>query len=215
MTTEEHPKPGIRQANEAVGAIGHEFIGVVEGIGPGVEKVRKGDFVIAPFAFSDNTCPHCEAGYHTSCLHGGFFGAGNDADGGQAEFVRVPQADGTLEVVPPGPYDDAQLASLLALSDVMGTGYHAAVSAGVKPGDTVAVVGDGAVGLCGIIAAKLLEAKHILALSRHPTRQALAREFGATTLVEDRGASVVPKVFDLDDIQQAYEAMDERRAVTS
>ena len=115
----------------------------------------------------------------------------------------------------PGPYDDAQLASLLALSDVLGTGYHAAVSAEEKPGDTVAVVGDGAVGLCGIIAAKLLGAKHILALSRHPARQALAREFGATTLVEDRGASVVPKVFDLDDIQQAYEAMDERRAVTS
>jgi alcohol dehydrogenase len=188
VTTEEHPKPGIRQANEAVGAIGHEFIGVVEGIGPGVEKVRKGDFVIAPLRSATTPAPTARPG---------------------TTGRRNPRSRA------PGPYDDAQLASLLALSDVLGTGYHAAVSAEEKPGDTVAVVGDGAVGLCGIIAAKLLEAKHILALSRHPARQALAREFGATTLVEDRGASVVPKVFDLDDIQQAYEAMDERRAVTS
>jgi alcohol dehydrogenase len=221
ITMENRPKPGIHQATEAivrvvrscvcgsdlwyfrgesdhaVGAIGHEFIGVVEEVGPGVLKVRKGDFVIAPFAFSDNTCPHCEAGYHTSCLHGGFFGAGNEADGGQAEFVRVPQADGTLEVVPKGEYDDDMLASLLSLSDVMGTGYHAAMSAEVQKGDTVAVVGDGAVGLCGIIAAKLLGAKQIIALSRHPARQALAREFGARIIVEERGQDAVKRVLEL------------------
>ncbi len=218
VTPENRPKPGINQSTEAivrvvrscvcgsdlwyfrgesehrVGAIGHEFIGVVDEVGSEVLKIKKGDFVIAPFAFSDNTCPHCEAGYHTSCVHGGFFGGGNDADGGQAEFVRVPQADGTLEIVPPGKYDDAMLASLLSLSDVMGTGYHAAISAEVHEGDTVAVVGDGAVGLCGIIAAKLLGAKHIIALSRNPARQALAREFGASTIVEERGASAIEKV---------------------
>jgi len=221
ITTEERPRPGVRQPTEAivrvvracvcgsdlwyfrgesdhaVGAIGHEFIGIVEETGSAVQNVKKGDFVIAPFAFSDNTCPHCEAGYHTACQHGGFFGAGNDADGGQAEFVRVPQADGTLEVVPKRQYDDDMLASILSLSDVMGTGYHAAVSAEVKAGDTVAVVGDGAVGLCGIIAAHLLGAKQIIALSRNLARQALAREFGATTIVAERGKAAIDKVLAL------------------
>jgi alcohol dehydrogenase len=170
---------------------------VVEEVGSSVRTLKKGDFVIAPFAFSDNTCPHCEAGYQTACLHGGFFGAGNGADGGQAEYVRVPLAEGTLEVVPKGDYDDEMLASLLTLADVMGTGYHAAVSAGVKSGSTVAVVGDGAVGLCGVLSAKLLGAKQIIALSRNPARQALAREFGATVIVEERGKAAVERLLTL------------------
>ena len=129
----------------------------------------------------------------TACLHGGFFPAGN-GDGGQGEFVRVPLADGTLVKVPASTYSDEIMKSLLSLSDVMGTGQHAAVSAEVEPGDTVAVVGDGAVGLCAIIAAKRLGAARILALSRHPARQQLAREFGATDIVEERGQAAVEAV---------------------
>jgi alcohol dehydrogenase len=112
-----------------------------------VKTLKKGDFVIAPFAFSDGTCPNCQPGFQTACTHGGFFGQGVEGDGGQAELTRVPQADGTLVVVPGADFSDETLASLLTLSDVLGTGYHAAVSAEVKQGDTVAVVGDGAVGL--------------------------------------------------------------------
>ena len=170
--------------------IGHEFIGVVEAVGSAVTSVRDGDFVIAPFAFSDGTCPNCLAGVQTACLHGGFFGDG-DGLGGQAERVRVPQADGSLVKVPAGTYDDATMHSLLSLSDVMGTGHHAAFSAGVTAGDTVAVVGDGAVGLSAVLAAKRLGAGRIIALSRHPARQALAREFGATDIVEERGEAAV------------------------
>ena len=173
--------------------IGHEFVGVVEAIGSAVTSIREGDFVIAPFAFSDGTCPNCLAGVQTACLAGGFFG---DADGlgGQAELVRVPQADGTLVKVPAGTYDDATMRSLLALSDVMGTGHHAAFSAGVTAGDTVAVVGDGAVGLSAVLAANRLGANRIIALSRNPARQALAREFGATDIIEQRGDEAVEMV---------------------
>jgi len=156
------------------GPIGHEFIGVVEDVGADVQNVTKGDFVISPFAFSDGTCPHCRHGITTACVRGGFFPTGN-GDGGQGEAVRVPLADGTLVGVPGSGHSDVTMASLLALSDVMGTGAHAAVCARVKPGDTVAVVGDGAVGLCGVLAAKRHGAERIIALSRHAQRQQLAR----------------------------------------
>lgn len=179
------------------GPIGHEFIGVVEEVGSDVQTIRQGDFVIAPFAFSDGTCPNCQAGFHTACTHGGFFGAGNEGDGGQAELTRVPQADGTLIAVAGSHFSDETLASLLTLSDVMGTGYHAAVSAGVKKGDTVAVVGDGAVGLSAVLAARLLGAERIIALSCHPQRQVLAREFGATDVLPERGDDAVKAVMGL------------------
>jgi threonine dehydrogenase-like Zn-dependent dehydrogenase len=178
--------------------IGHEFIGVVEQVGDEVRHVAKGDFVISPFAYSDGTCPNCQVGMTTACLNGGFFPAGN-GDGGQGEFVRVPLADGTLVKVPGSNYSDEIMKSLLTLSDVMGTGHHAAVSAEVQKGDTVAVVGDGAVGLCAILAAKRLGAARILGLSRHPVRQQLAREFGATDIVEERGEAAVEAVKQLTD----------------
>ncbi|MFK4729759.1 zinc-dependent alcohol dehydrogenase family protein [Agromyces mediolanus] len=177
--------------------IGHEFVGVVEAVGDEVERVRPGDFVIAPFYVCDGTCANCRNGVSTSCLHGGWWGSedrdGAFADGAQGERVRVPLADGTLAVVP-GPVSDDEVPGLLTLSDVMGTGHHAAVSAGVGRGDTVAVVGDGAVGLCAIIAAKRLGATTIIAMSRHPERQALAREFGATHVVAERGEAGVEAV---------------------
>lgn len=180
--------------------IGHEFIGVVEAVGHDVEHIAVGDFVIAPFYICDNTCVNCRNGVSTSCLAGGWWGSkdreGAFADGAQGERVRVPLADGTLVVVP-GPVDDSQIPGLLALSDVMGTGHHAALSAGVSAGDTVVVVGDGAVGLCAIIAAKRLGASTIIAMSRHKKRQTLAREFGATHIVEERGDEGVARVQEL------------------
>ena len=127
---------GLEEHTEG-GSVGHEFIGVVEEVGAGVQNIRKGDFVISPFADSDGTCVHCQAGFQTACNNLSFFGQGGDGDGGQAEYIRVPYADGTLFTVPAGDYSDDMLASFLTLSDVMGTGYHAAVSAGVKAGDTV------------------------------------------------------------------------------
>ena len=177
------------------GPIGHEFIGVVEDVGGEVSNVRKGDFVIAPFAYSDNTCPHCRHGIHTACDNGGFFPM--NGDGGQGEAVRVPVADGTLVTVPGSGHSDEMLASLLTLSDVMATGHHAAVCAGVEEGDTVAVVGDGAVGLSAVLAAKRLGADRIVALSRHASRQELAREFGATDIVEGRGEEAMAAVMEL------------------
>ena len=156
---------------------------------------KRGDLVVAPFAWSDGTCVFCREGLHTSCLHGGFFGS-DDVDGGQGEAVRVPQADGTLVVLPVGE-DDALMPSLLTLSDVMGTGHHAAVAAKVGPGKTVAVVGDGAVGLCGVIAAKRLGAEQIILLGRHADRIALAQEFGATDVVSERGDEAVERVREL------------------
>jgi threonine dehydrogenase-like Zn-dependent dehydrogenase len=180
--------------------IGHEFVGVVEAVGAEVKSVKVGDFVIAPFYVCDGTCVNCRNGVSTSCLNGGWWGSddrfGGFADGGQGERVRVPLADGTLAVVPQ-PVGGDEIAGLLTLSDVMGTGHHAAVSAGVREGDAVAVVGDGAVGLCAVIAAKRLGATTIIAMSRHPQRQALAREFGATHIVEERGDAGVQAVRDL------------------
>ena len=172
--------------------MGHEFIGVVEDAGAQVRSVKKGDLVVAPFAWSDGTCEFCQQGLQTSCLHGGWWG-GAELDGGQGEAVRIPQADGTLVVLPVGP-DHALMPSLLTLSDVMGTGHHAALAARVRPGHIAAVVGDGAVGLCGVIAARRLGADRIILLGRHPNRIALARAFGATDVISDRGEAAVEQV---------------------
>jgi threonine dehydrogenase-like Zn-dependent dehydrogenase len=177
--------------------MGHEFIGVVEAVGGEVRTVKARDVVVAPFAWSDGTCVFCQEGLHTSCLHGGWW-ARDGIDGGQGEAVRVPQADGTLVVLPVGA-DDALMPSLLTLSDVMGTGHHAARAAKVGPGKTVAVVGDGAVGLCGVIAARRLGAERIIILGRQPDRIALAKEFGATDVVSARGDEAVERVRGLTD----------------
>ena len=177
--------------------MGHEAIGVVEAVGAGVRTMKVGDVVAMPFAYSDGTCVFCHEGLHTSCIHGGFFGT-VEVDGAQAEALRVPQADGTLFVLPVGE-DDALMPSLLTLTDVMGTGHHAAVTAEVGPGKTAAVVGDGAVGLCGVIAARRLGAEQIILLGRHPDRIALAREFGATDVVSERGEEAVERVRELTD----------------
>ena len=179
-----------------VGSIGHEFVGVVEDVGAQVAEVAVGDFVIAPFIFSDMSCPHCRNGSTISCVRGGNFGDGQ-IDGGQGEAVRVPLAGSTLVPVPGSGHSDQTLKSLLTLSDVMATGHHAAVSAGVKQGDAVAVVGDGAVGLCAVLAAKRLGAERIIALSRHPDRQKLALEFGATDIVDQRGDPATEAVLEL------------------
>ena len=183
----EHSETGVR--------MGHEAVGVVEAVGADVRTMKAGDLVVMPFAYSDGTCVFCHDGLHTSCIHGGFFGTG-DVGGAQAEAVRVPQADGTLFVLPVGE-DDALMPSLLTLSDVMGTGHHAAVAAKVSPGKSVAVVGDGAVGLCAVIAAKRLGAEQIIILGRHADRIALAREFGATDVVSERGEEAVERVREL------------------
>ena len=177
--------------------MGHEAVGVVEAVGAAVGTIKTGDLVVMPFAFSDGTCAFCHEGLHTSCVHGGFFGTGA-VGGAQAEALRVPQADGTLFVLPVGE-DDALMPSLVTLSDVMGTGHHAAVAAEVGPGKTAAVVGDGAVGLCGVIAAKRLGAEQIILLGRHADRIALAREFGATDVVSERGDEAVERVRELTD----------------
>lgn len=180
------------------GSIGHEHIGVVDKIGDEVKNLKAGDFVIAPFTFNDGTCPACKSGFQSNCTHGGAFGNG-ETDGGQGEYTRVPFADATLVKVPGSNFTDEQLASFTALSDVMSTGYHAAISAAVKEGQTVAIVGDGAVGLCGVIAAKKLGAKRIIILSRNPARQTLAKEFGATDIIEERGDDAVKKIMKLTD----------------
>jgi threonine dehydrogenase-like Zn-dependent dehydrogenase len=183
------------EPSEAGRRMGHEFIGVVDAVGADVRTLKPGDVVVAPFAWSDGTCVFCREGLHTSCLHGGFWG-GTELDGGQGEAVRVPQADGTLVGLPVGE-DDALMPSLLTLSDVMGTGHHAALAAKVAPGKTAAVVGDGAVGLCGVIAAKRLGAERIILLGRHPARIALANQFGATDIVSERGEEAVERVREL------------------
>ena len=169
--------------------MGHEYVGVVEEIGTEVRNVKVGDFVVGSFFASDNTCEICEAGYQSRCVHAVPMGA----LGTQAEFLRVPLADGTLVATATRP-TPAQERSLLAASDVLGTGWFAAVAAEAGPGKTVAVVGDGAVGLLGILAARELGADRIIAFSRHADRQALARSFGATDIVEERGDAGVAKV---------------------
>jgi len=183
-------------SSHAVGSIGHEFIGTVEAVGAEVEGIAVGDLVIAPFIFSDMSCPHCLNGSTLSCVQGGNFGNG-EIDGGQGEIVRVPLAGTTLVPVPGAGHSDDMLKSLLTLSDVMATGHHAAVSAGVTLGDTVVVVGDGAVGLSAVLASRRLGAERVIALSRHPERQKLALEFGATELVEERGEAATQAVLEL------------------
>jgi threonine dehydrogenase-like Zn-dependent dehydrogenase len=179
-----------RRPSDTGSPMGHEFIGVVEETGPDVSRVRAGDFVIAPFAWFDGTCSFCREGLTTSCEHGGFFSTA------QAEAVRVPQADGTLVTAPAGE-DPALLPSLLTLSDVMITGHHAAVTARVRPGATVTVIGDGAVGLLAVLAARRLGAEQIVLMGRHRARTDLGREFGATDVVAERGAEGVERVREL------------------
>ena len=176
--------------------MGHESIGVVEEVGSEVQTVRRGQVVVMPFAYSDGTCLFCDEGLQTACIHGGFFGNGGEGGGAQAEALRIPQADGTLYPLPVGE-DDQLMPSLLTLSDVMGTGHHAAVTAHVRAGGTVAVVGDGAVGICGVIAAKRLGAEQIIIMGRHKDRIAVAKEFGATDVVSERGEEAIERVREL------------------
>jgi threonine dehydrogenase-like Zn-dependent dehydrogenase len=183
-------------ATEAGEPIGHEFVGVVEDVGADVVGVRPGDVVVSPFVFSDNTCQYCVDGLHTSCVRGGAFGMGG-MDGGQAEAVRVPQASGTLVKLPVAPTDSALLPSLLTLADVFATGHHAAVTAGVSPRTSVAVIGDGAVGLLAVLAARRLGASRIVLMGRHAARTSLGVSFGATDVVAERGADGVARVRDL------------------
>lgn len=183
-------------------AIGHEFIGVVESVGNEVTGLKEGDFVIAPFVVSCGECPQCRNGVTVACDRlagwGGKDDTGNGIDGGQGQAVRVPMAGATLVPVPGvSDPDEALRKNLLTLSDVMATGHHAALSARVSAGRTVVVVGDGAVGLCGVLAAKRLGAERIIAMSRHADRQALAKEFGATDVVAERGDDGVAKVREL------------------
>ena len=175
--------------------MGHEFIGVVEAVGKDVHKIKVGDLVAAPFAWADGTCEFCQQGLHSSCLHGGWWG-GTELDGGQGEAVRVPKADGTLYPLSVSK-DHALMPSLLTLTDVMATGYHAAVTAKVRQGKIAAVVGGGAVGLCGVIAAKRLGAEQIIFLDRHADRITLAKEFGATDIVSERGDAAIEQVLAL------------------
>ncbi len=175
--------------------IGHEFMGMVEEVGPEVRTIRKGDRVLAPFVFSDGTCEFCRKGIQTSCVHGSFWGMSND--GGQGEMVRSPFADGTLVVLPKDASDPVLLKSILPLTDVMGTGHHAAISARVREGGTVAVVGDGAVGLCGVLAARRLGAERIIILGRHEKRLDLARRFGVTDVLESRGEETIGQVIEM------------------
>src|SRR2546426_2205673 len=176
-------------------SMGHEAIGVAEEVGADLRTVKQGDVVVMPFAISDGTCEFCHEGLNTACVHVGFFG-NNGTNGAQAEALRIPLADGTLYKLGVG-QDHELMPSLLTLSDVMGTGHHAAVVARVKPGDSVAVVGDGAVGLCGVIAAQRLGAEQIIILGRHTDRIALAKAFGATDVVTQRGEEAVERVREL------------------
>jgi threonine dehydrogenase-like Zn-dependent dehydrogenase len=183
------PYRGLQPINGPT-PMGHEYCGIVEEVGGAVRSIKSGQFVIGSFATSDNTCPNCQYGYQSSCLHREFISRA------QAPVLRVPLADGTLVPTPGVPPDDL-VPSLLATSDVLGTGWFAADAADVKPGSTVAVVGDGAVGLLGVLSAKQMGAERIIAMSRHETRQQLAREFGATDVVTERGDEGVARIQEL------------------
>lgn len=189
-----HPYHSMPAGDEG-SPMGHEFIGVVEEVGVAVTDLQAGDLVISPFAYSDNTCPFCREGFHTACRHGGWYGA-NGVGGAQAELVRVPQASGTLVRVP-ADVDEKLLPSLLTLSDVYLTGYHAAHMGNAGPGKTVTVIGDGAVGLSAVLAATQLGAEKIILMGRHTARTDLGRRFGATDVVAERGADGIAKVLDL------------------
>jgi threonine dehydrogenase-like Zn-dependent dehydrogenase len=183
------PYRGISPVTEPM-PMGHEYCGIVEEIGKAVKSVKPGQFVIGSFATSDNTCPHCLYGYPSSCVRREFM------SGAQAPFARVPNADGTLVATPDLPPAN-MIPNLLAISDVLGTGWFAAVAADVQPGKTVVVVGDGAVGLLGVLAARQLGAERVIAMSRHEPREKLAREFGATDIVTERGDAGVARIKDL------------------
>ena len=184
------PYRGLEPADSR--PMGHEYVGTVTEVGSAVKNVKPGDFVVGSFCVSDDTCEICRSGYQSRCVNGGFM---SDT---QAQYTRVPQADGTLVAVPGGrPDDEATVASLLAASDVLGTGWFGAVAAEAGPGETVAVVGDGAVGLMAVLAASQLGADRVIAMSRHEDRAALAREFGATDVVAERGEEGVAEVKDL------------------
>jgi len=183
------PYRGIQRVEQSM-PMGHEYCGIVEEVGGAVKTVKSGQFVIGSFFASDNTCPNCHIGYQSSCEHREFIGTA------QAPVLRVPLADGTLVATPEVPSKDL-IPSLLAVSDVMGTGWFAADAANVKPGSTVVVVGDGAVGLLGILSAKQMGAERIIAMSRHEKRQKLAREFGATDIVSERGDEGVTRIKEL------------------
>ncbi|MFG2988349.1 alcohol dehydrogenase catalytic domain-containing protein [Streptomyces sp. NPDC048257] len=189
-----HPYRSMDKTDEGV-PMGHEFLGVVEETGSQVRDLKRGDFVISPFSYSDNTCPICRDGFHTACPHGGWYGAGG-VGGAQAEAVRVPQADGTLVTVP-GEVDKALQPSLLTLSDVYLTGYHAAHMGRVGPGRTVTVIGDGAVGLSAVLASRRMGAERIILMGRHTSRTDLGREWGATDVVAERGAEGIARVMEL------------------
>jgi threonine dehydrogenase-like Zn-dependent dehydrogenase len=186
---------GSMPASEHGSRIGHEFLGVVQDVGSEVSGLKAGDVVVAPFAWADNTCDFCREGLHTSCRHGGFW-AMDGVDGGQGEAVRVPSAQGTLVKLPVGE-DSALLPSLLTLSDVFCTGYHAAVKARIGPRTSVTVIGDGAVGLSAALAATRLGAERILLMGRHRERTDLGREFGATDVIAERGDEGVERVREL------------------
>src|SRR6266576_396693 len=183
------PYRGIQAVPEPT-PMGHEYCGIVEEFGRGVTKIKTGQFVIGSFFASDNVCPNCQAGYQSSCQHREFVG------GAQAPLLRVPLADGTLVATPEVPLEEL-IPSLLTLSDVMGTGWFAADAANVKPGSTVAVVGDGAVGLLGVLSAKQMGAERIIAMSRHRSRQKIACDFGATDIVTERGDEGVARIKEL------------------
>ena len=185
------PYRGVEPADHQV--MGHEYVGIVEEIGADVKNVKVGDFVVGSFVISDNTCEICRSGYQSKCVNGTFVA---QAIGTQSDKARIPYADGTL-VPTPGQPDQELIPSLLATSDVLGTGWFAAVAAETGPGKTVAVVGDGAVGLMGILAATQLGAERIIAMSRHPERQELARFYGATDIIEERGDEGVGKIKEL------------------
>lgn len=190
-----------RPASAEGSPMGHELIAVVEEVGADVRSVKPGDFVIAPFAFQDNTCVFCREGVQTSCVHGGFYGRA-ETGGLQASLARIPLADGSLVKVPdvdPATADEGLLASLLTLSDVYLTGYHAAFAGEVEPGKTVTVIGDGAVGLSAVLAARQMGAERIILMGRHAVRTDLGVEFGATDVVAERGEEGIAHVMDLTD----------------
>jgi threonine dehydrogenase-like Zn-dependent dehydrogenase len=196
-----------REATDEGGRIGHEFIGVVEETGSEVSRIQRGDLVVAPFFYADGTCEYCRAGLTSACPNGSAWGA--ETDGAQGEAARVPFADASLMKLTV-PHDSELMPSLLTLSDVFGTGHHAAVSARVGPGKDVVVVGDGAVGLLAVLASKRLGAERIVLMGHHKDRTDLGREFGATDVVEERGEEGEQKVRDLlgtDGVHSAIEAV--------
>ncbi|MGW3645518.1 alcohol dehydrogenase catalytic domain-containing protein [Streptomyces sp. NPDC000878] len=189
-----HPYHSLTSADGPV-PMGHEFLGIVEETGSEVSGLRRGDLVVSPFAYADNTCEFCRQGLHTSCPHGGFYAVGG-IGGAQAEAIRVPQAEGTLFKLPKD-VDEKLLPSLLTLADVYGTGYHAAKQARVRPGDSVTVIGDGAVGLLAVLSAKRLGAERVILMGRHKTRTDLGLAFGATDVIAERGDEGIAKVREL------------------